>query len=369
MKEAKMYKFIISGGGTGGHIFPAIAIANELKRQLPDCEILFVGALGKMEMDKVPAAGYRIIGLPIAGLTRSLTLKNLAVPFKLLKSLRMANKIIRDFKPSVVIGVGGYASSAVLYAASQSNIPTLIQEQNSLPGITNKFLSKRVNRICVAYSGLEKYFPANKIVFTGNPVRHDITQITTTREAVLQQWGIANNKTVVLVVGGSLGASSINNTLAKHVADFQKNDTVLIWQTGQSTYSNAVQAAIGFESHVLVKAFIKEMDWAYTAADVVISRAGALAVSELCIVGKPCILVPYPHASEDHQTVNAKSLEVKNAAWVIADQDLDAELMPKLKLLIENENVRQEMTTNIKKLAKPNASAEIVKQILELIEK
>lgn len=361
-----MRKFIISGGGTGGHIFPAIAIANELKSQIPNCEILFVGALGKMEMEKVPAAGYRIIGLPIVGLTRSLTLKNLAVPFKLLKSLRIAKQIINEFKPDAVIGVGGYASAAVLYVASKKGIPTLIQEQNSLPGITNKFLSKKVNRICVAYSGLEKYFPANKIVFTGNPVRQDITQNTISKSEVIQKWNVPANKTVVLVIGGSLGARSINNTIAKHLADFEKNETVLIWQTGKSNYTHAVDAAKGFESHVIVKEFIREMDWAYSLADVVISRAGALAVSELCLVAKPCILVPYPHASEDHQTVNARSFEAQKAAWVIADQNLDMELMPKLKQLIENKNVREEMSTNLKKLAKPNASSDIVKQILSI---
>jgi UDP-N-acetylglucosamine--N-acetylmuramyl-(pentapeptide) pyrophosphoryl-undecaprenol N-acetylglucosamine transferase len=293
-------------------------------------------------------------------------LKNLAVPFKLLKSLRIAKQIINEFKPDAVIGVGGYASAAVLYVASKKGIPTLIQEQNSLPGITNKFLSKKVNRICVAYSGLEKYFPANKIVFTGNPVRQDITQNSISKSEVIQKWNVPANKTVVLVIGGSLGARSINNTIAKHLADFEKNETVLIWQTGKSNYTHAVDAAKGFESHVIVKEFIREMDWAYSLADVVISRAGALAVSELCLVAKPCILVPYPHASEDHQTVNARSLEAQKAAWVIADQNLDMELMPKLKQLIENKNVREEMSTNLKKLAKPNASSDIVKQILSI---
>lgn len=364
-----MSKFIISGGGTGGHIFPAIAIANELKKQMPNCEILFVGALGKMEMDKVPAAGYRIIGLPIVGITRSLTLKNLAVPFKLLKSLQMAKNIINEFKPDAVIGVGGYASAAVLYVASKKNIPCLIQEQNSLPGITNKFLSKRVNRICVAYPGLEKYFPAHKITITGNPVRQDITQSHITRNEALKNWNLPTDKTVVLAVGGSLGARSINNTLARHLSDFQSSNTLLIWQTGKSTYNQAVEAAKGFESHVIVKEFIKEMDWAYSAADVVISRAGALAVSELCVVGKPSILVPYPFASEDHQTVNAKSLEAQNAAWVVADQDINSELMSKLKLLIDDESKRNELAQNIKKLAKPNAAQEIVNEIVQLIKK
>lgn len=361
-----MPKFIISGGGTGGHIFPAIAIANQLKTEFSDCEILFVGALGKMEMEKVPAAGYKIIGLPISGITRSLTLKNLSVPFKLIRSLNMADKIIKEFKPDVVIGVGGYASAAVLFVASRKGIPTLIQEQNSMPGITNKLLAKKVSVICTAYEGLEAYFPKEKIVLTGNPVRQDIATASASQAEAKSFFGVSPNQKTILVIGGSLGARSINQTLIKNLDAIKKLGVSLIWQTGKTSYDTSAQAAIGFEN-IVVKDFIREMNLAYAAADVIISRAGALAVSELCIIGKPCILVPYPFASEDHQTKNAMQLVAKNAALMVKDSELDKELLPQLEKLVNNIDLMDTLKTNSKKFAKPEATSAIVNEIKKLI--
>jgi UDP-N-acetylglucosamine--N-acetylmuramyl-(pentapeptide) pyrophosphoryl-undecaprenol N-acetylglucosamine transferase len=361
-----MPKFIISGGGTGGHIFPAIAIANQLKTEYSNCEILFVGALGKMEMEKVPAAGYKIIGLPISGISRSLTLKNLLVPFKLIRSLNLASKIIKQFKPDAVIGVGGYASAAVLYVASRKGIPTLIQEQNSMPGITNKLLAKKVSVICTAYEGLEVYFPKEKIVLTGNPVRQDIAIASVSKADAQSFFGLPPTQKTVLVIGGSLGARSINQTLMKNMDAIKKLGVSLIWQTGKTSYHASVQAAKGFEN-VVVKEFIREMNLAYAAADVIISRAGALAVSELCIVGKPCILVPYPYASEDHQTQNAMQLVAKTAALIVKDSELDKELIPQLDKLISNSDLMATLETNCKKIAKPEATIAIVNEIKKLI--
>jgi UDP-N-acetylglucosamine--N-acetylmuramyl-(pentapeptide) pyrophosphoryl-undecaprenol N-acetylglucosamine transferase len=301
-----MHKFIISGGGTGGHIFPAIAIANGIRKREPDAEILFVGATGRMEMEKVPAAGYKIVGLNISGIKRSLSLSNLAVPFKLIGALIESGRILRKFKPNAVIGVGGYASSAVLFAASRQGIPTLIQEQNSFPGITNKILSKRVNRICVAYSGMDKFFPKSKLVETGNPVRNEIVQQAGKREAGFEHFGLNPHVFTLLVVGGSLGALSINESIAVGLGTLSNLNIQLIWQTGKGFYPRA-KDAIGQQGSPQLMAFdfIKEMDLAYACADMVVSRAGAIAVSELCIVHKATILVPYPFASEDHQTKNA----------------------------------------------------------------
>ncbi|HET6993259.1 MAG TPA: undecaprenyldiphospho-muramoylpentapeptide beta-N-acetylglucosaminyltransferase, partial [Bacteroidia bacterium] len=299
-------KFIISGGGTGGHIFPAIAIANALKSKLPDSEFLFVGAEGRMEMEKVPAAGFKIEALWISGLQRKLTLSNLSFPFKVISSLSRAKKILKKFRPDAVIGTGGYASGPMLRVASKSGIPTLIQEQNSFPGITNKIFAKKVNRICVAYDGMEKYFPKEKIVFTGNPVRQDILNLEGKRPRGQEMFGLDPTKMTLLVVGGSLGAKAINESMESGLQKFVEKNIQVIWQTGKPFYPKAEAAVKPFNGKGIVATeFISKMDYAYAASDVVISRAGAGAISELCLVRKPCILVPLPTAAEDHQTKNA----------------------------------------------------------------
>jgi UDP-N-acetylglucosamine--N-acetylmuramyl-(pentapeptide) pyrophosphoryl-undecaprenol N-acetylglucosamine transferase len=362
------HKFIISGGGTGGHIFPAVAIANEIKAREKDAEILFVGANGRMEMDKVPAAGFKIIGLNIAGLKRSLSLSNLSVPIKLFRAILDAGKIIREFRPDAVIGVGGYASSAVLYAASRKKIPSLIQEQNSYPGITNKLLGSRVRTICVAYPGMEKFFPADKLVFTGNPVRQEITVQKGKRSEGHARFGLNPDKFTLLVVGGSLGARSINQSVARHLKKFHENGIQLIWQTGPAFLPEA-EAAIrenGVEDQHAYD-FIREMDLAYAAADLVVSRAGAIAVSELCIVGKPAILIPYPHAAEDHQTHNAMALVNQGAALLIKDQQAMTLLGDTVLQLYADEQRRNSLADNITALARTDAAGKIVDHIYKLI--
>jgi UDP-N-acetylglucosamine--N-acetylmuramyl-(pentapeptide) pyrophosphoryl-undecaprenol N-acetylglucosamine transferase len=364
------HKFILSGGGTGGHIFPAVAIANALKAEYPTCEILFVGANNRMEMEKVPAAGYKIIGLDIRGLKRSFSLSNLSLPFTLFKALRHAKRIISDFKPSVAIGVGGYASGALLYVAAKNGIPTLIQEQNSYAGITNKLLGKRVNRICVAYENMQRFFPASKIVLTGNPVRKEIIEAPNRVEEGRIAFGLNSEKVTVLVVGGSLGAKSINESVLKGLEQLEAANVQLIWQTGIS-FAPEAQAAIknlnnpDFQTH----AFIKEMDLAYAAADVVVSRAGALAVAELAIMGKASILVPFPFAAEDHQTMNARALSDHHAAIRIADLDASSQLVPEILRLVGNSDERIRLANAIRRFAKPNATEAIVEQIKTLIAK
>ena len=359
-------KFIISGGGTGGHIFPAVAIANALKERFSDADILFVGAKGKMEMEKVPAAGYKIIGLPIAGLKRSLSLSNLAVPFKLLKSLWIANKIINQFRPDVVIGVGGYASAAVLKVATRKKIPAVIQEQNSYPGVTNKLLAPKVSRICVAYPDMDKFFPKDKTVLTGNPVRKEIIDISNKKQAALKHFKLNDNDQVLLVVGGSLGARSINKAIASALAELNTAKLKLIWQTGKPFYQEAISAAQSF-SNVQVYEFIKEMDLAYAAADIIVSRAGALAVSELSIIGKPCILVPYPFAAEDHQTHNAKSLSSRGAAILVKDSDVEERLNKEIVDLFNNKERCIQLRENIKGLGNSDATEKIVDEIEKLL--
>jgi UDP-N-acetylglucosamine--N-acetylmuramyl-(pentapeptide) pyrophosphoryl-undecaprenol N-acetylglucosamine transferase len=359
-------KFIISGGGTGGHIFPAIAIANELKVRFKDAEILFVGAKDKMEMEKVPAAGYKIVGLPISGIKRSLSLSNLAVPFKLFRSLLMSARIIKSFKPNVVIGVGGYASAAILRVAVKKNIPSVIQEQNSYPGVTNKILAKSVQKICVAYPGMEKFFPASKIVYTGNPVRKEIIEADTKRAEGRNNFGISENEQVVLVVGGSLGARSINIGITNMLEKFADANIKLIWQTGKLYYEEARKVASS-NKNILVYEFIKEMDLAYAAADIIVSRAGALAISELSIIAKPCILVPFPFAAEDHQTHNAKSLSSRDAAILIADADVNEKMSHTLMDLVNDKEKQAVLRKNISGLGKPDATKEIVNEIEKLI--
>ena len=361
------HKIVISGGGTGGHIFPAIAIANALKAKC-DADILFVGAKGRMEMEKVPAAGYPIEGLWISGLQRKITIKNLLFPFKVIASLQKAKQILKNFKPDAVVGVGGYASGPTLKAAVKLKIPALIQEQNSFPGITNKLLAKSVQKICVAYDGMEKFFPKEKIVITGNPIRNEVIQIEGKKAEAAKFFGLAENKQTVLVVGGSQGALAINKAIEKHLKDFDRDDFQLIWQTGKYYFEQAEPVVSNLNSkNIRVLAFIDRMDLAYAMADVIISRAGAIAISEICAVGKPPIFIPLPTAAEDHQTKNAKALVEKDAAILVANQKTEEELYPALKKLIENSTKQNELSSNLLKLAKTQAANEIADEILALI--
>lgn len=360
-------RIIIAGGGTGGHIFPAIAIANALKKIQPETDILFVGAKGKMEMEKVPQAGYRIEGLDIAGFNRSNIFKNLLLPFKILKSLSQARKIIDTFQPDAVVGVGGYASFPIMRKAQKRGIPTLIQEQNSFAGKANMNLGKKAAKICVAYEKMEQFFPADKIILTGNPVRGNITQSAVSKEDALAHFGLRTGKQTVFAVGGSLGAKAINEALQPLLATFVEKDIQLIWQTGKPYFDTAKAAAVPYASHVKVYDFINVMDFAYKAADVVISRAGALAIAELCVVKKPVIFVPYPFAAEDHQTFNAQSLVDKQAALLIKNDDAAARLGNTLFSLLQNTALLQQLEQNIGKLGNSNADMVIAKQVLSLI--
>lgn len=362
----KKLKFIISGGGTGGHIFPAIAIANELRKIHPDAEFLFVGAKGRMEMEKVPAAGYKIVGLWISGLQRKLTISNLSFPFKVITSILKARKIINDFKPDAVVGTGGYASGPTLRAAAAKGIPTLIQEQNSYPGITNKLLSKRVNKICVAYDGLDRFFPKEKIIFTGNPVRQDIKSIEEKRQEAISFFGLNELQKTILIIGGSLGARTINEAIGSGLKELSENNIQIIWQTGKGYIETAKQQAKDL-SNIKVFDFISRMDLAYAAADCIISRAGASSVSEIQIVGKPCILIPSPNVAEDHQTKNAMALVKTNAAIMVKDVDAKNDLIKKVIELISNNQLQEELKNNISKMAMPDAASQIAKEILNLI--
>ncbi len=353
-------KILLSGGGTGGHIYPAIAIANQLKKMHKNAEFLFVGAKDKMEMQKVPQAGYKILGLWIAGLQRKLTFKNILFPIKLISSLAKANKIINKFKPDVVIGTGGFASGPILQMAVRKRIPTLIQEQNSFPGITNKLLAKQVNKICVAYDGLEKYFPKKKIIKTGNPVRQDILEISSKRNEALNYFGLDTNKTSLLVLGGSLGAKAINKLIEKHVKWFTNLDVQVIWQTGK--FYDLPKDLLNNINDVKNHIFINRMDLAYAAADIIISRAGAGTISELCIVGKPVIFIPSPNVAEDHQTKNAKYLADKQASILLNESDINQFEIVFKKLLSSSLDQRQ-FSKNIKQFALPNATKQIVETI------
>jgi UDP-N-acetylglucosamine--N-acetylmuramyl-(pentapeptide) pyrophosphoryl-undecaprenol N-acetylglucosamine transferase len=358
-------KFILSGGGTGGHIYPAIAIANELKSRFPDAEFLFVGAKDKMEMQKVPQAGYEINGLWIAGLQRKLTLQNAMFPFKLISSLWNSRKIIRKFKPDVVIGTGGFASGPLLQAANSFNIPTVIQEQNSYPGITNKLLSKKANAICVAYENLERFFPKDKIVFTGNPVRQDLLDVENKRIEGISYFKLHANKKTLLILGGSLGARRVNQLIAKELDFLLASGVQVFWQCGKLYYEEYKH--FNDKENVQVVAFIDRMDLIYAAADFVISRAGASSVSELCLVGKPTIFIPSPNVAEDHQTKNAKAIVDKKGAILLRESELDSDFETTFTDLISNNNLQQELSQNIKKLAKPNATKDIVEEIIKLI--
>ena len=358
----------MSGGGTGGHIFPAIAIANAIKALRPDTEFLFVGAEGKMEMEKVPAAGYRIEGLWISGFQRKLTLSNLAFPFKVISSLLKAKRILKTFKPDVAIGTGGFASGPMLQVAASNGIVTLIQEQNSYPGITNKILSKKVDRICVAYSGMEKFFPKEKILMTGNPIRQDITNLEGKRERGLETFGLSGDKKIVLVIGGSLGARTINESILNNLEVFEKNNTQLLWQTGKGFYTTAREALPKLTGKgIKVFDFIQRMDYAYAVADIVISRAGASSVSELCLVQKPTILVPSPNVAEDHQTKNAMALVTYNAAIIVKDSEAREKLCNEALALINDKEQCEKLAANISRLALKDSAHVIANEVLRLI--
>jgi len=366
------YRIIISGGGTGGHIYPAVAIANYLKEHLDNPEILFVGAKDRMEMEKVPKAGYNIVGLDIAGLQRKLTYKNLLLPFKLINSLLQARKIVKDFKPDIAIGVGGYASGPLLFVASNAGIPCLIQEQNSYAGITNKLLASRVKKICVAYAGMENYFPKNKIVFTGNPVRKDILNSDLLKVSGAMNYRLSTERKTILVIGGSLGARTINESIAEGLDKIHAAGYQLIWQTGKTYFPKAkeVYKAKPFSNgwgDVKIAEFIYEINLAYGVADVIISRAGALSISELSLVGKPVILVPSPNVSEDHQTKNAMALVNKQAAVLVKDVEAKEKLIDTVIELLGDTVKQEQLRRNIALLGQPNATQKIGEEIIKIL--
>ncbi len=362
-------RVIISGGGTGGHIFPAISIANAVKTLRLDAEILFVGALGRMEMERVPAAGYSIVGLPIMGFPRKPGLSTFKFFGSLFKSMNKARTIITDFKPQVAVGVGGYASGPVLRVAASNGIPCLIQEQNSYAGLTNRLLAKKVKSVCVAYDNMERYFPASKIVHTGNPVRSSLTENKGRKAEARQAMGLSLDKRVLLIVGGSLGARTLNNSVLAHVDELKNSNIEIVWQTGKYYFTDVKKQMESVDApNIYVQEFISNMDWAYAAADLVISRAGAGSISELCLMEKPVILVPSPNVSEDHQTKNAMALVSKNAAEFVADNQAVDVLIPRALELIHNEEELRKLSSNIGLLAKPNAAMDIAKQVIALAE-
>ncbi len=367
-------KYLISGGGTGGHIFPALAIANKIKKENPEAEILFIGADNKMEMKRVPEAGYPIEGLTIYGISRDFSWsgikKNAKLPFVLMRAMRKAKRIIRTFQPDIAIGVGGFASGPALKAANKLGVPTLLQEQNSYPGVTNKMLAGNAKRICVAYDGLEKYFPAEKIVKTGNPIRAEILNIQHKDPKAYAFFNFTPEKRTILVVGGSLGARTLNETLIAHLDEFRQANIQLLWQTGEQFFvANEAKLQAEQDEHIRIVPFIKNMYDAYGMADIIVSRAGAMALAELAIVGKPAILVPFPFAAEDHQTYNAKALSSKDAAILIADKDAKAQLMPQLMALANDAEHCQRMSENLRAFAQPAAIDKIYEEIRRIVEK
>lgn len=372
MTAAEPLRIIVSGGGTGGHIFPAISIANAIKEAHPEAEIKFVGALGRMEMQRVPAAGYEIEGLPVRGLVRPLwSPKNISVLMDFMKSKKLVKKMIRDFKPHVVVGVGGYASGPTLKAAAKMGIPTLLQEQNSYAGVTNKLLAKKARKICVAYDGMERFFPADKIVKTGNPVRQNLLNANIDKTEAVKSFGLDPTKRTVLIIGGSLGARTVNESILQHIEDIRSNqDVQFILQTGKY-YSETVHEALAKEDEVKnlkVLDFIANMDEAYAAADLVVSRAGASSISELCLLQKPCILVPSPNVAEDHQTKNAMALSTKGAAILVRDADARNQLVPlAIKTVLDTTQLRQ-LGENAGKLAYHNSAQKIADEVFRLAE-
>ncbi|MFN3839349.1 MAG: undecaprenyldiphospho-muramoylpentapeptide beta-N-acetylglucosaminyltransferase [Cyclobacteriaceae bacterium] len=368
MNTVKPYRLIISGGGTGGHIFPALAIANAFKERHPDAKILFVGAKGRMEMTRVPEAGYEIVGLWISGIQRKLSLSNLLLPLKLITSYFKASSILKKFKPHVVIGTGGFASGPIMLAATAMRIPSLIQEQNSFAGRANKQVAAKVSRICVAYEGMEKYFPKEKIVLTGNPVRKDLLAVADKRSKALSHFGFDSSVKTLLVIGGSLGSRTINECIYAGIEKLMDARTQLIWQTGKAYFHQYYELLKPVDKRkIRLFDFVKEMDLAYAAADVVISRSGALAVSELCVAGKPCILVPSPNVAEDHQTKNAMALVRKEAAVMIADEKASSLLVDEALKLLFDEKQAGQLANNIHKLAMPNATEHIVDELEKLM--
>ena len=376
----KQYRIIISGGGTGGHIFPAISIANTFRKRFPEAEILFVGADDRMEMEKVPAAGYRIVGLPVSGFDRAHLANNIRVAGRLLKSLKLAKKTIREFKPDIAVGVGGYASGPTLWMAASLGIPTLIQEQNSYAGVTNKLLAKKAGKICVAYEGMEKFFPAEKIIMTGNPVRQNLFGHSVSREEAVRYFSLDPSKKTILILGGSLGARTINRTLTAGLDIIRQNpDIQFIWQTGKiyiDQVRDAITTAVGEAVHhphinaipnLYVTDFIKDMANAYAAADLVISRAGAGSISEFCLLHKPVILVPSPNVAEDHQTKNALALVDKDAAIYVKDVEAQEKLLPVALATVKDSGKLKELSNNIAKLALPDSATIIAKEVLKLI--
>lgn len=360
-------RIIISGGGTGGHIFPAIAIANALKKLDPATEILFVGANGRMEMEKVPAAGYKIIGLDIQGIQRGSIIKNLQFPVKLLSSVRKSIKIIRDFKPNAAVGVGGYASGPLLYAASIKGIPYLIQEQNSYAGITNKWLGKKAAKICVAYDNMGQFFPASKIIKTGNPIRKESVDIAGKHMQAAESLKLSPNKKTILVIGGSLGARTLNNSIMGGLDKIIEADVQLVWQTGKFYYKGIIEKlGENYNPNIRIMEFVNRMDLAYAAADIIISRAGAGTIAELCVVKKPVILVPSPNVAEDHQTKNALALLHDDAAIFVPDRDAETKLVDKALELLNDKEKQKILSNNIGKLALPDADEVIAKEVMKI---
>ena len=374
-------RFLISGGGTGGHIFPAVSIANALRQRQPDCEILFVGANGRMEMERVPEAGYNIVGLDIQGLERRKVLRNIRIIYNFVRSRRKARQIVRSFRPDVAIGVGGYVSAAAMSAAAALGVPVVLQEQNSFAGVTNRFLSKKASKICVAYDGMERFFDKGKIVKTGNPVRQNIIAPDIDRQAAYDYFGLERDKKTILVVGGSLGAKTINDSIARHIDTLLQTDCQIVWQTGKN-YFVAIKAKISeqgikfttdsanplYAKRMFVSDFISQMDYAYNVADLVISRAGASSVSELCLLGKPAILVPSPNVAENHQYHNAMALVAKNAALLVEDAEAVDNLLPQALQIVADDSRLRELSANIRQLALPNSDQAIAEVILAQIE-
>lgn len=374
-------RFLISGGGTGGHIFPAVSIANALRQRQPSCEILFVGANGRMEMERVPEAGYNIVGLDIQGLERRKVLRNIRIIYNFVRSRRKARQIVHSFRPDVAIGVGGYVSAAAMSAAAALGVPVVLQEQNSFAGVTNRFLAKKASKICVAYDGMERFFDKGKIVKTGNPVRQNIIAPDIDRQAAYDYFGLERDKKTILVVGGSLGAKTINDSIAQHIDTLLQTDCQIVWQTGKN-YFAAIKAKISeqgikfttdsanplYAKRMFVSDFISQMDYAYNVADLVISRAGASSVSELCLLGKPAILVPSPNVAENHQYHNAMALVAKNAALLVEDAEAVDNLLPQALQIVADDSRLRELSANIRQLALPNSAQAIAEVILAQIE-
>ena len=366
MENRSLKKVLLSAGGTGGHIFPAIAVANEIKLRFPECEILFVGAEGKMEMEKVPQAGYKIVGLPIAGLQRKLTLSNFLLPIKILKSMLKAIAVVKEFRPQVAVGFGGYASGPTLRASGTAGVPTVLQEQNSYAGMTNKLLAKRAKKICVAYEGMDAFFQKEKIQLTGNPVRKDFVKLPYAQEEALVKLNFDSTKKTILIIGGSLGARAVNSSVEASLRAWLDQGFQVIWQCGK-IYKTNLESKYNETSALLLFDFIQDMALVYAAADVIVSRAGAMSVSELSLVGKPVVFMPSPNVAEDHQTKNAMALVSKQAALMVRDNEAEWKLAEVVSELIQNKNEILELKGNIAAFAKPNATSEIVDTLIEVV--